>query len=138
MDRLTLKEDKKEMICRYEDCDTCEEYCPDMNKDNCPCLQEVLEKLAGYEDLEEQGKLIELSCKVGTTLYWIPRTENKIIPMKILYYMVFLDGKKMAIQYCGDNDSLYYYSTVVSEKDIGKTVFLTREQAELALKGIKE
>lgn len=45
MERLTYKaKDKAEMICRYEDCDTCKECCPDMNEDNCPCLQEVLKK----------------------------------------------------------------------------------------------
>ena len=32
---------------------------------------EVVEKLAGYEDLEEQGLLVKLPCKVGTPLYYI-------------------------------------------------------------------
>ena len=47
MERLTSYKNKckREMVCRYEDCDTCEEYCPDLNEDNCPCLQDVLEKL---------------------------------------------------------------------------------------------
>lgn len=52
MERLTSykSECKREMICKYEDCNTCEEHCPHLNEDNCPCLQEVLEKLAEYED----------------------------------------------------------------------------------------
>lgn len=63
MERLTIYESecKRGMICRYEDCDTCEEYCPYLNEDDCPCLQEILKKLAEYEDLEEQGKLLKLS-----------------------------------------------------------------------------
>ena len=31
----------------------------------------VLQKLADYEDLEEQGRLIKLPCKVGDTVYVI-------------------------------------------------------------------
>lgn len=65
MSRLTSYKNglEREMICRYEDCDTVEEYCPHLNEANCPCLQEVLNKLAEYEDLEEQGLLVKLPCK---------------------------------------------------------------------------
>lgn len=78
MERLTsYKSDcKREMICRYEDCDTCEEYCPHLNEDNCPCLQEILNKLAEYEDLEEQGKLLKLPCAVGDTVYVLAECES--------------------------------------------------------------
>ena len=31
--------------------------------------QDLIEKLAHYEDLEEQGRLIELPCSVGDTVY---------------------------------------------------------------------
>lgn len=34
MDRLTHKSDGQKMICRYEDCDTCEGKCPLLNEDN--------------------------------------------------------------------------------------------------------
>ena len=75
MERLTSykNECKREMVCRYEDCDTCEEYCPYLNEDNCPCLQEVLEKLGEYEDLEEKGLLVKLPCKVGDKVYIVDR-----------------------------------------------------------------
>lgn len=87
MERLTsYKNDcKREMICRYEDCDTCEEYCPHLSEDNCPCLQEVLEKLAEYEDLEEQGRLLKLSRPLGDTLDSNPfksRREDKLGEME--------------------------------------------------------
>ena len=48
---------KREMICNHEECFMDEEHCPHVNEDICPCLQEVLEKLAEYEDLEERRKL---------------------------------------------------------------------------------
>lgn len=38
--------------CKYE-----YKYCRDGFEGNCPALEEIYEKLAFYEDLEEQGKL---------------------------------------------------------------------------------
>ena len=73
MERLTTNKNEcnREMICRFEDCDICEEYCPHMNEDNCSCLQAVIEKLGEYEDAEEQGLLLRLPCKVGDTIWCI-------------------------------------------------------------------
>lgn len=73
MSRLTTNKNEcnREMICRHEECDVCEEYCPHLQEDNCPCLQEVIEKLGQYEDAEEQGLFIKLPCKVGDTVYVI-------------------------------------------------------------------
>lgn len=36
----------------------------------------VLQKLAEYEDLEEQGKLLKLPCAVGDTVYVLAECEN--------------------------------------------------------------
>lgn len=35
------------------------------------CCINILTKLADYEDLEEQGRLLALPCKIGDRLYWI-------------------------------------------------------------------
>lgn len=42
------------------------------------CLEwkNVLERLAEYEDLEEQGKLLKLPCAVGDIVYVVPSSEN--------------------------------------------------------------
>lgn len=37
---------------------------------------EAVDKLAEYEDLEEQGKLLTLPCKVGDTVYVLAECEN--------------------------------------------------------------
>lgn len=72
MERLTSykNECKSEMICRYEECFTDEEHCPHLNEENCPCLQEILKKLAEYEDtglapeqIREMDKLYAEKCK---------------------------------------------------------------------------
>lgn len=118
MERLTSYESvcKREMICRYEDCDTCEEYCPNLNEDNCPCLQEILEKLAKYEDLEEQGKLVKLPCAVGDTLYTLNSLPS---------------GKKIIGKTIAD---AFMITLGVLEGRFGKTMFTTPEAAKAALK----
>lgn len=37
---------------------------------------EILTKLADYEDLEEQGRLLALPCKIGDRLYWIDNEDD--------------------------------------------------------------
>lgn len=57
MSRLTRTE--YGAYCAYAntvDCDDC---------NSCKWSQAIYDKLAHYEDLEEQGRLIELPCKVG-------------------------------------------------------------------------
>lgn len=39
---------------------------------------EILTKLADYEDLEEQGRLLALPCKIGDRLYWIDDEDEKV------------------------------------------------------------
>lgn len=96
----------------------------------------VIKKLAAYEDAEEQGLLVKLPCKVGDTVYSLER---------------FCDGN------IGDCDSWLkceeckdYQQEVIEHRIgtlsqavsiiemLGKTVFLTREKAEAALKGERE
>ena len=133
MERLTTykTECNREMICRYEDCDVCEEYCPHLQEDNCSCLKEILEKLGAYEDAEEQGLLLRLPCKVGTSIYMINHywiDEGHICgiaeadDIDVFCYKV----------YCDPDDY-----TMVAIADFNETWFLTREEAEKALEDMK-
>ena len=62
MSRLTsYDKEYREMVCKHEDCDVSEEYCPHLQGD-CKCLREVIDKLAKYEDAEEQGLLEIIEC----------------------------------------------------------------------------
>ena len=38
----------------------------------------LAEKLKYYEDLEEQGRLLALPCKIGDRLYWIDDEDEKV------------------------------------------------------------
>ena len=96
------------------------------------------EKLAAYQDAEEQGLLLRLPCKVGSTLY---RVYKK--PTKCTAYGEYKDN--YACQGCEKEcDSSYVWAiykykadikTIVCLSDeIGKTVFLARAEAGQKLK----
>lgn len=68
----------------------------------------IIEKLAEYEDAEEQGLLIKLPCKVGDTVYHV--VGNRIIMV--------------------ENVDLFFLLLSVAENRFGETVFLTLEEAE--------
>lgn len=78
-----------------------------------------VEKLAEYETAEEEGRLVVLPCKVGDIVY------------------------KIMCQRDNFDDRPYRIITSVNFRldmadDIGKTVFLTREEAEKELKEMEK
>ena len=83
----------------------------------------IIERLAEYEDLEEQGLLLRLPCKVGDTVY---RIENgKITQTKITKYDIYADGS-----------TWFSFSTSLSlpMSKFKTCIFLTKEEAEQKLK----
>lgn len=68
---------------------------------------EPIEKLARYEDLEEQGKLPKLPCAVGDTVYVIPSETN--------YKLNIINGHS-------ENNRVY--EQVVNRIEISKSGFL--------------
>lgn len=76
---------------------------------------EPIEKLAGYEELQEQGRLLELPCAVGSRVYELYQFMGEG-PWEIDVHIIRLEDLEK----------------------IGKTVFLTPEEAEAALKELKE
>lgn len=104
---------------------TCEETCNNVLNCGCCPISEAINKLAEYEDLEEQGLLLRLPCKVGDTVYY--RTNKYILPVEINEINisnsdVIYNGYFMKCTYEFDNS------------DFGKTVFLTQVEAEQKLK----
>ena len=96
------------------------------------CRNVLIDKLAAYEDAEEQGRLVILPCKVGDTVYveWSDGREySKSVVEKI---SIDADGQlRFLIPSYLHSHSASWRKT----SDFGKTVFLTREEAEAALKG---
>ena len=110
MQRLTERDEKGFALlitrcadgCKYGSIDTC----------NHECDKDFIEKLAEYEDLEEQGLLLRLPCKVGDTVYHV--VQGRIVEVS--------------------NVDLFFLLLSVVENRFNNSVFLTQEEAEKKLK----
>ena len=126
MERLTEVENGTAMVkgcgsnCKYGF-----EYCRKEDWENCKTIDDVIDKLAEYEDLDEQGLLLRLPCKVGDRLYKIDYEylgniiSDTVHSIHILRNTVYLEMK-------------YWHDISLSE--VGKTTFLTQAEAEQKLK----
>ncbi|HOO13231.1 MAG TPA: hypothetical protein PK684_09785, partial [Bacillota bacterium] len=84
-------------------------------------LQQENKQLQELAKAKEEGKLAILPLKVGSTIY---RLEAPQYSWEIVSATIYLDETI----FIDDSDN------IIKETDIGKTVFLTREEAEKALR----
>ena len=107
---------------------------------------DALSILAHYEDLEEQGRLIELPCKVGDDVYFIPsktnyelnvlnhyEENNRVYHQKIARITITKD------HWYAECDKFVEYSLnrIFLDCFFGESWFLTKEEAEAKLKELK-
>ena len=97
-----------------------------------------MEKLADYEDAEEQGRLIKLPCKIGDIIYRVDAGAKerviKMIVLQVNYKQLREDRIIIRIDAMNDNDmgeSCYLL------EDFGKNVFITKSEAEAKLKELR-
>ena len=96
---------------------------------DCEEIDAVYRKLKEDEDLEEQGRLVKLPCKVGDIVYGI--SMGKLISLTVNEISIFyMKGEKIINVKCQNNDEFRNYV----EREFGKTVFLTKSEAEQKLK----
>lgn len=95
------------------------------------------DKLAEYEDLEEQNKLLKLPCAVGDTVYEVQELRKRIQPYIVIVVHVSNCGNLYGWE-LEDGKGVYSNVNGFSEYAIGKQVFLTKEAAEAALKEMSE
>ena len=118
--------------------------------EDCEQLAEWLEKSKEYQQLEEQGRMIIFPCNKGDKIYEFYRecvecrleageTPEDIISMRRVRYFVY------------DGDEAYIYASqalpvrlfnndepfCIPVSEIGKTVFLSYEEAEAKLKELR-
>ena len=104
------------------------QHCRTEDWENCKTIDDVIDKLAEYEDLEEQGRLVILPCKVGDTLYrLVPNLYREYVEIKIAQFVINKNG----IYFTTDKGVSW------SADKIGKTVFLTISEAEAKLKELR-
>lgn len=132
---------------------------------NLWAMSDLRERLKEYEDLEEQGGLVKLPCKVGDTVY----VDNTILPIEDMECYEDIDNKiplyfparvvslrfakrnwmKIAVKAKWlhewiDDETGPESDYIECEKNftillsmIGKTVFLTKPEAEAKLKELR-
>ena len=88
----------------------------------------VLQKLAEYEDLEDQGKMLKLPCAVGDTVY-VKMQFGGYAEAEVRDFTYFL-----TCGFCVVVTSDKFNKQNIPFSEFGKTVFLTQEAAETALK----
>lgn len=140
MDRLTCYFDNETAVLREcctfdresgtepDDCISCREMCEikDGECSECP-IQKAFNKLAEHEDLEKNGKLLKLPCAVGDMTYKADKREQEV--RDFLVEKIEIDSEGAFVITSGP---------VYRISDFGKTVFLTKEQAEEELKRNEE
>ena len=101
-------------------------------------INQCFEKLAMYEDLEEQGLLLRLPCKVGDTAYYLHRAYLKNADK----WVDVIDEVEVVSFVLSINIFVNVKYYVGSER-IGKvltpykTLFFTKAEAEKALEKMK-
>ena len=101
-------------------------------------IRAVLKKLADYEDLEEQGLLVRLPCKVGDTVYRVDAgAKQPIIPMTVseIHFLCYKNERAVRFDAIGKEDM---GESCYRLEDIGRIVFLTREEAKKKLEEMKK
>lgn len=136
MERLTerIKRPQKDDLIVYTNGKYEDTIPAEMTNDD---IRAVLKKLADYEDLEEQGLLVRLPCKVGDTVYRVNAgARQPIIPMTVseIHFLCYKNERAVRFDAIGKEDM---GESCYRLEDIGRIVFLTREEAEKKLEELK-
>lgn len=111
--------------------------------DDCETDVEALTIAIDTLEKLEEGKLVELPCKVGDTVYYLgghyERHKTKVYVNEVIKGIVdhITIGQKGVpqIDVCDDKNA---WTTFDCVDDFGKTVFLTREEAEKKLEELSK
>lgn len=109
--------------------------------DRLAAYEDIAELCGGFDRLRElaeadkEGRVVVLPCKVGDTIYFA--RANPILQYKVTGYEM---GEASISQVCSkhvDKETGLTFNFTFRPSSIGKTVFLTREEAEKALQEIQ-
>lgn len=103
---------------------------------NLWAMADLREKLAEYEDAEEQGLLHKTQVAIGSIVYRINEyAEEPLIPMGVI--SIEIKGITDTFKEMKCKECVYGGEFTYRFSDIGKTVFLTKEAAKQALEAMK-
>ena len=101
---------------------------------DCEEIDAVYRKLKEYEDMEKQDRLLKLPCKVGNIVYCI---ENKEIYTCTVGKISISKNNGVWVEINFPKEMPDIVAIEYNLDDIGKTVFLAREEAEAAMNKLK-
>lgn len=93
----------------------------------------IVTKLAEYEDLEEQGRLIRLPCRPNDIVYRINKEVREPIIRMSVERIVLFDNS-----YALEVTDKYGKHLLFMADDIGKTLYITYEEAQAKLAEMEE
>lgn len=127
--------DETELAEHYKDIGKPEGYDSKME------LVGLLKQLKEYQHLEEQGRLIKLPCKVGDTVW--DNDCGRPCAYTITAFS-FGECEEYICEPVTTKEVVFYYTNSsgsitgsFAESEIGKTVFLTKSEAEAKLKELR-
>ena len=134
MERLTEKQssgyDLKAMNGEW-----CNKYCEQQRVETCnECvIYQAIQKLAEYENAEEQGLLLRLPCNIGDTIYEVSY-ENRELVIKehIVKEFIYRTYRFPRIEIYCENENGFLVCNNIGKLD--ECLFLTKEEAEQKLK----
>lgn len=127
---------------KNEDCPSCS-ICWNCNipPRKCKYISDALKKLADYEDLEQQGRLIKLPCKVGDIVW--DNDYGRPCAYTITAFS-FGECEEYICEPVTTKEVVFYYTNSsgsiigsFEESEIGKSVFLNKSEAEAKLKELR-
>lgn len=126
MERLT-KRDFSRITYNERRSIMCSSYCDNCSKGtgDCNTMKKMINRLAELEDLEEQGLLVRLPCKVGDTMYDIVGKPLRIVEHKVDAFHIDKKGFHLQI-----------INGVLEKKQEAK-VYFSREEAKKKLEEMK-
>ena len=96
------------------------------------------DKWERWKKVEEQGRLLELPCMIDDTVYEVQGIRHRIQPLEIISVYIGRMGELYFYWELKDGIGIYHNAKGFGISELGKTVFLTREEAETKLKEMEE
>lgn len=120
--------------CAEGECKGCAVYA---DKQSCQenILAQAADRLEGRIKAYGEGRIVVLPCKVGDMLYEVTGRKTisvyKVKAIRVELFSLFIEWDIV-------EGFVWQYLNGINANEIGKTVFLTREEAEAALEAMED
>lgn len=119
------------MHCLEDDtCGDCQYHKPETKLTCKGLLQKAYERIKEYEEM--------FPCWIGDTVYELQEIRHRIQPLEIISINIGRMGEPYFNWELKDGIGIYQNIKGFGESQLGKTVFLTKEAAEKALKEMED